>query len=284
MYVATQKDNPESWSQLVLDDSFDASSVEAQLYLRDFCTELFSQDFAYPPSENFTCPINDFDEWLGSQAVADEPDNIYKDECAGVSGLPLPPDNFNPCLIAWSSVQGDTRILSYKDRVQIIHFEFGVGVRYDSPHQALHDEFVKIESWFNAQSSEAPTGVKNPVYSNFDFWWYDTNGQMLSTAYGAAAIALAAAAAVILFSSRSFVLTLFSILTIGYVLTSVTAALVSLGWTLGFLESICFAILIGVSVDFVIHFGHAYSKKKGTVSREERTKFALIRMVSKDWS
>ena len=82
----------------------------------------------------------------------------------------------------------------------------------------------------------------------------------------------------ILFSSRSFVLTVFSITTIGYVLTSVTAALVALGWTLGFLESICFAILIGVSVDFVIHFGYAYAKKPGDVSRGERTKFALIRM------
>ena len=101
---------------------------------------------------------------------------------------------------------------------------------------------------------------------------------MLKTAYSSAAIALGAASAVVLFSSRSFILTLFSTLTIGYVLCSVTATLVSLGWTLGFLESICFAILIGISVDFVIHFGHAYSAIPGNASRNERTKHALINM------
>ena len=101
---------------------------------------------------------------------------------------------------------------------------------------------------------------------------------MLNTAYVAAAIAIGTGALVILLSSRSIVLTIFSAFTIGYVLASVTATLVALGWTLGFLESICFAILIGVSCDFVIHFSHAYATPPGKLDRHERTKFALIRM------
>lgn len=44
------------------------------------------------------------------------------------------------------------------------------------------------------------------------------------------------------------------------------------------LESVCFAILIGVSCDFVIHFGHAYSSLPGDRSRHERSKYAVIRM------
>lgn len=44
------------------------------------------------------------------------------------------------------------------------------------------------------------------------------------------------------------------------------------------LESVCFAILIGVSCDFVIHFGHAYSHLPGEHSRHERSKYALLRM------
>jgi len=98
------------------------------------------------------------------------------------------------------------------------------------------------------------------------------------TAYGSAAIAIAASAVVILLSSRSLVMTVFSVLSIGYVLASVTAMMVAAGWTLGFLESICFAILIGVSVDFVIHFSHAYVSLPGQVGKEIRTKHALIDM------
>jgi len=58
---------------------------------------------------------------------------------------------------------------------------------------------------------------------------------MLSTAYSGVALTLGASAAVILLSSRSVVLTLYSTLTIGFVLVAVTAILVAVGWTLGFL-------------------------------------------------
>ena len=44
------------------------------------------------------------------------------------------------------------------------------------------------------------------------------------------------------------------------------------------LESVCFAILIGISCDFVIHFSHAYSSLPGDRSRHDRSKFALVRM------
>ena len=44
------------------------------------------------------------------------------------------------------------------------------------------------------------------------------------------------------------------------------------------LESICFAILIGISCDFVIHFGHAYNHLPGDESRSDRTKYAVIHM------
>lgn len=71
-----------------------------------------------------------------------------------------------------------------------------------------------------------------------------SKNRMLDTAFTSAAIAIGAGAAIILLSSRSITLTIFSAATIGFVLTSVTACLVSLGWSLGFLESICFAILI----------------------------------------
>jgi len=44
------------------------------------------------------------------------------------------------------------------------------------------------------------------------------------------------------------------------------------------LEAILFAILISVSCDFVIHFGHAYSSLPGEVDRHERTQTALLKM------
>jgi 5-methyltetrahydrofolate--homocysteine methyltransferase len=128
------------------------------------------------------------------------------------------------------------------------------------------------------KQSQAPEEVSNAFHSSADFWWYDTNQAMFATAYGSAAIALAAAAAIILLSSRSFVMTLFCVTSIGYVLVSVTSMMVAAGWSLGFLESVCFAILIGVSVDFSIHLAHAYVSIPGEQDRCVRTKHALIEM------
>merc|ERR1712008_277964 len=135
-----------------------------------------------------------------------------------------------------------------------------------------------MDDWRATQSLSAPETANKVIFSSRTFLWFNTNRQMLTTSYGSAAIALATAAIVIFLSSYSFVLTFFATFTIGYVLTSVTATLVAMGWTLGFLESICFAILIGVSVDFVIPFCHAYSHATGDVDRHERTQQALIRM------
>jgi 5-methyltetrahydrofolate--homocysteine methyltransferase len=263
---------------LVLEKSFDPSSEEAQVFLSDLCDNIFNEEFADTVETNYTCPMDRFGEWLEEQSIATEKDAIYVDNCNGASGIPVPQEDFHSCIIAWAQKVGETSILPRDGKVTIMFLPFTSRVRYDDPYGELDDEWNLIEKWMKDQMKDAPTGVKRGYFSSFDFWWYDTNGQMLQTAYSAAAIALGCAAAVILFSSRSIVLTIFSTLTIGYVLTSVTATLVALGWTLGFLESICFAILIGVSGDFVIHLSHAYSNLPGDVDRGRRTKYALIKM------
>lgn len=111
---------------------------------------------------------------------------------------------------------------------------FNSRVRYDSPFALLVDEWNLIEDWFEQdKSSQAPVGVNNGYFTSADFWWYDAIGQMVMTAFSLAGIAMVAAAIGILISSRSLILTLFSTVTAGYVLASVTAMLVAIGWTMG---------------------------------------------------
>ncbi|CAB9499985.1 dispatched homolog 1 [Seminavis robusta] len=271
--------NPASWSTLVLDETFDASTTESQEYLRDYCPRFFGEEFALLPEDGFECSMNKFDSWLKTQAMAGgTATDIYLDHCDGAGGLPMDPAAFNPCIVAWSQAVGEWAVLARNGIVQTITFPFVSLVRYDSPNQELDAEWHKIENWMVNDQKSAPPGANKAFFSSQDFWWYDTNLQMFSTAYGSAGIAIAASALVILLSSRSLVMTLFSVLSIGYVLASVTAMMVAAGWTLGFLESICFAILIGVSVDFVIHFCHAYVSMPGEVAKEIRTRHAIIDM------
>jgi protein dispatched 1 len=222
--------DPASWSQLVLDEAFDPSSEEAQLYLAKFCTDLFDQEFASLVHSDYTCSMQQFDLWLQEQAASTEPEAIYAEHCGSATSLPVPSENFHACMVGYTKLVGDTTVLARNGIVTVMYY----------PFMSLDKEWKLIESWMNRQATMAPPGINNYYFTSFDFWWYDTNGQMLKTTYGSAGIALVAAAIVVLVASRSFTLTFFSVFTIAYVLTSVTATLVSLGWTLGFLESICF--------------------------------------------
>ena len=270
--------NPDSWSTLELDDSFDPSSPEAQQYMVDFCPAFFAEDFAGLPGTDWNCPINLFDAWLRNQSTVESPEEEYESFCNGASGLPMAQGDFHGCFTAWARLVDETMVLSRNGVVEIMFIPFNSRVRYDSPNSELDSEWNLIENWIKERQRQAPKEVSKAFHSSADFWWYDTNQAMFATAYGSAAIALAAAAAIILLSSRSFVMTLFSVTSIGYVLVSVTSMMVAAGWSLGFLESVCFAILIGVSVDFIIHLSHAYVSIPGEQDRCTRTKHALIEM------
>jgi len=203
---------------------------------------------------------------------------IYEEYCEGATEMPLSPEVFNPCISAWAVEKGEESLLLRNGEVEVIFFFFQGRVRFDSPFQILDDEWNLIEEWLSQERAMAPKEASMMYQTSIDFWWFDTNGSMLKSAYASAGIALAVSGLIVFVSSRSFILTLFALITIAYVLASTTAMLVASGWTLGFLESICFAILIGISCDFVIHFCHAYAHLPGEVDRHYRTKFALVRM------
>jgi len=273
------RNNPDSWTTLELDESFDLKSTDAQNYMLDFCGRLFSTDFAKKTSVDYSCAMNAFDDWLKEQAALDNPTETYSSLCVGATSVPVREDSFDQCMIGWSKMVGESSVLAQDGKIKIMLVRAQSIARYDSPYDVLDDEWNKYEDWFNVERRDtAPVGVNQMYHSSEDFWWYDTNGQMLATAITGAAIALACAAVVVFLSSRSLVITMFAVISIGYVLVATSACLVVLGWELGFLESICFAILIGLSCDFVIHFGHAYTHHRGTLSRSDRAKYALISM------
>jgi len=246
--------------------------------LESFCPELFATEFAIRPTEDYECAFNRFAKWLQTESAKEVPDTGYALKCGGASGIPVPEANFDACIIDWAAQYNEDSVLSMDKKVRVLYMEMVSRIRFDSPFDDLDNEYKMIDDWMATKSLSAPETANKVIFSSRTFLWFDTNSQMLTTSYGSAAIALATAALVIFLSSYSFVLTFFATFTIGYVLTSVTATLVAIGWTLGFLESICFAILIGVSVDFVIHFCHAYAHATGDVDRHERTQQALIKM------
>lgn len=263
---------------MLIDESFVPRELESQLYLRDFCERLFDQDFTAKQYPEYECAINQFDSWLLEQSSSLSPDDAYVNNCNGASTLPLPEDVFDQCIISWSQAVNNKDVLQENGTVRILIINALASIDLMASIPEIDDEWNRFEKFLKEESNTAPSGSNKFIHASPLWWWFDTNQQMLSTAIGAAGIAIAFSAVVVLFSSRSLTLTLFAGVCILYVLAAATATLVGMGWELGFLESICFAILVGISCDFVIHFGHAYIHFPGHVDRHERTKYAVLHM------
>ena len=295
--------DPETFSQLVLDKSFNPTSASTQVFLLEFCEALFDQPFARRRQEDYLCPMQSFDAWLQEQDNSTSPNSGYDEHCDGQTMLPIEPESFHPCMQVWANETNQRRVFFRDGRLQIMYVYFKVRVTYQSQFHILRDEFNLIDEWMNNEFEGAPRGSRTAFWVGGDFWWYDSHRAMQKTALGSGLIALGASTAVVLFSSRSLALAMFAATTILYVLASVTAIMAAMGWTLGFMESICkfhrtlrisshttypivliiasdvgFAILVGISADFVTHFAHAYSTTSGDADRHARTKRAIIHM------
>ena len=95
----------------------------------------------------------------------------------------------------------------------------------------------------------------------FTHWWFtisDLQANLASSALESMVLATAITLLVLLLATRSVQATVIATVAIAGVLCCTMAVLVALGWEMGIIESMCLAILIGISCDFVVHIAWAY--------------------------
>merc|ERR1711959_521102 len=112
------------------------------------------------------------------------------------------------------------------------------------------------------------------VAANSMWVWMHTQTVFVSSALTGMITGTVLAFAVVLFATQQILVAFASVLTILGVLVSVLGSMVSLGWELGTIESICLTILAGFSVDYVVHLAHAFvqAEKK---ERSDKVRSAL---------
>jgi predicted RND superfamily exporter protein len=68
---------------------------------------------------------------------------------------------------------------------------------------------------------------------------------------------------VVLFAyTRNLLLTLIAIFSISFVMVSIICVMVLRGWEMGISESIALSLLLGLSVDYMVHLASHISKSK----------------------
>lgn len=165
--------NPRESSTIVLDESFDPSSIESQVYLRDFCDDLLAQEFASPDMVGMVCPMNLFDNWLREQSLSVAPKSQYLLHCNNATGIPLSPELLHPCMIGFAQAEDYKRILFANGKVRIIRLPFRQkGVLWDVGHEKLGASWNQLNEFTRTRNElSAPPGVDKLYGSSHDFWY-----------------------------------------------------------------------------------------------------------------
>jgi hypothetical protein len=142
--------------------------------------------------------------------------------------------------------------------VMEFHTNVSQGLVASWQYSLIHPSFVSWEGFLNERLAMAPPSAKTAWLVNLAYLASETQTALQRATYQSGMLALVLAFGVLLAATRNLVVSSLSTVAIAVILAWTMGTVVWMGWRLGVMESTNIAILIGISVDFVVHFAHAY--------------------------
>jgi len=164
---------------------------------------------------------------------------------------------------------------------------FTIDVKLSTQADVLYENGLDLwetwEAYCDEWRASAPEFLQKGFFftdirkGNGAFHWFVLQSKITSEAFVGMALALGFASIVLLIATRNIVVASCAIACITSIVSSVMAFMFCLGWKLGVLEALVLVMVIGLSVDYVVHMADAYLEAPAE-DRLERTKFMLVRM------
>jgi hypothetical protein len=276
----------------IFDSSFDLSTPEAQAAMLDTCQKLRTIECETDGCDNkgyskrtlmmqteektISCFLEDFKDWNnGVLPVGDAFLPLlkqFRNEHPFQYGSEALQSNYfqDIGIISGSLKYATIRIRSTLQTEQA----FGKGM----PVRKLVADFAeKIQG-------DMPKGMKSFMYhAEGTFAEYDLGEELLAGFFSGCAIAGPIAFLALLLSTKNIITSLYAVFCVASVVACVLGFCKSaLGWSLGIGEAIAGVIVIGYSVDYVVHLAHMYCEAghHGYSTRESRCTFAISNMGS----
>lgn len=116
-----------------------------------------------------------------------------------------------------------------------------------------------LEFLVKSFNSQADPGVNMCWQVADDNWaWLELQDNVLTSALMGILFGLLFTYCILTLLTRNVVLSLLSILSMTVMISDIVVSIWFMGWTFGYIESTCLIISIGISVDYIVHFSHAY--------------------------
>ena len=127
------------------------------------------------------------------------------------------------------------------------------------PHKTLNPVYEDWMDLMDNTNKASGSGMnKGTMTAAFDFTWMRSELEFYKTAQTGIIMSMTFAFIILNISTLNVIISIFSITCIALIVISVVAMMELLGWEFGVAESLAVVILIGFSVDYVVHLANHY--------------------------
>jgi len=276
---------PHEWYGVpVYDSSFDLSTADAQEYFRGFCDRLAAAEcseegcggygkLVMPEVGALSCFLQEFHTANGD--VTYEGDEFL--EKLKKFRSEATPSSSSVGGSTWKTAIGFTdgklKYVEVKAKLTL------KGLQADIIKEPIMD---LLQAFVEKEAAKAPAGLKSIIQTvPYEWTMLITTRAILNGMWLGFAVCFPVVFVVLVAATANILVAILAVLTIIIVVGNVLGYCWMAGWSLGITESIAAIIVIGLSVDYVIHLGHMYLEaghREGHSSRESRWKYAMKMM------
>lgn len=285
--------NPEHTDRRIMtDSSFDFYSTESQVWSQKFCELLKSAPFVNTYAKTMPCMMDQVVELVKDYCVP--PYSTLMPICCTRKTPPFTREQLEVCgpLMMYDSTCPSRRnnhmlygkigqmVYDGNNRIKGFVVSVDTNMRFSLSYSTMDSNYKQTEAFLKGALATAPAQMNKAFFAvqpSFFALFYDLQrGIALGTFYSIG-ISLGIAFLVMFLATRNVLVTIYAVVNIGCVILCTIALIVLLGWDLNILESITVSLGIGLSIDFTIHYGVAYSLSEHSDSKS-RTRDAFARV------
>ncbi|CAF0998227.1 unnamed protein product [Rotaria sordida] len=133
------------------------------------------------------------------------------------------------------------------------------GAHNRTDYDSYNKYYLKIKNFFDPYIKQyAPEHLKHAWFSSPGFAFYGIQRELLVGSYSSLLASLGIALLVLFLTSGNLFIAVYALITITFAIAVSVGIFAILEWELGIVEAIIVIMSVGLSVDFVVHFGVGY--------------------------
>lgn len=235
--------------------------------------------------DTLMCVMTEFHEWYSTFATT--PINVSTPVSLFVLG-DTDTDLVKDLFLAFATGQVANSSRTFFRQVGIIDGElrfitidFLLNLANGGPAVFARPILETLQRFVEGANAQAPTEVNPITLAAYELVWLVTSEVIVDSLFRGLFVCFPFAFVILVCSTFNLLVALLALITIVFISLSCLGFIKLLGWALGIGEVMLGIMIIGLSVDYVIHLGHMYTDgtKSGKHTRAERLAYSVNFML-----